>query len=307
MMGINSWEGASSRRYNKAVSHIWIVKADGEKEPFDAHKLDHSLQRAGASSEARQRVLKAVQDELQDGMRTEDIYARAFDMLRDDAVPAVAARYSVKRAIFALGPSGFPFEQFLAEILKAHGWSTKTGQALTGRCAPHEVDVLAEKAGRRVGIEAKFHNEPGGKTDIKDALYVFARYEDLRHSPEKSSKVDEGWLVTNTRFTRNAIRYAQCSNLTLIGWDYPRSRGLMRMIEEARVHPLTALTTLSDSEKHRLMENKIVLCKHVQSPHLLQEYGVRPERIKQVMEEAKYLCQPAAEAPQFTAAHALAH
>ncbi|HWO07200.1 MAG TPA: restriction endonuclease [Candidatus Paceibacterota bacterium] len=284
------------------MPQIWIIKADGEKELFDPRKLDHSLQRAGANPDARKQILQAIENELEDGMRTEDIYARAFDMLRSGAAPAVAARYSVKRAIFALGPSGFPFEQFFAEILKAHGWHTKTGVALTGRCAPHEVDVLAEKAGRRVGIEAKFHNEPGGKTDIKDALYVYARYEDLRRSPEKSSRVDEGWLVTNTRFTRNAIRYAQCSNLTLIGWDYPRNRGLMHMIEEARVHPLTALTTLSEGEKRRLMENKIVLCKHVQSPHLLQEYGVKPDRIQKVMEEAKYLCQPVwSEAPQFTA------
>ena len=279
---------------------VWIQKADGEREPFDPRKLEQSLQRAGASSDARARVISQVEDELRDGMRTDDIYARAFDMLREDAAPAVAARYSVKRAVFALGPSGFPFEQFFAEILRAHGWRAHTGVALQGRCAPHEVDVFAEKAGRRIGVEAKFHNEPGGKTDIKDALYVHARYEDLAKSPQHSSRVDEGWLVTNTRFTRNAIRYAQCANLTLVGWDYPRGRGLMHMIESARVHPLTALTTLSDGEKRRLMENNIVLCKHVQSPHLLREYGIQPQRISRVLEEAQFLCQPLFGESQFT-------
>ena len=73
---------------------------------------------------------------------------------------------------------------------------------------------------------------PGGKTDIKDALYVKARYDDLKQAPLQSSRVDEGWLVTNTRFTQNAIRYARCSNLTLVGWDYPRTRGLLDMIEQ---------------------------------------------------------------------------
>lgn len=274
------------------MTHVWITKADGEREPFDPHKLDSSLARAGAHTDSRAHIVARVESQLKDGMRTEDIYTHAFDMLRTDAMPAVAARYSIKRAVFALGPSGFPFEQFIAEILKAHGWTTQTGVELTGRCAPHEVDVLARKGDRTIGIEAKFHNEPGGKTDIKDALYVHARYEDLSRSPEKSSRIDEGWLVTNTRFTRNAIRYAQCSNLTLLGWDYPRRRGLLEMIEEVRVHPLTALTTLSDSEKHRLMEHNIVLCKSIQSPHLLQEYGVKPSRISAVMEEAKYLCSP---------------
>ncbi len=274
------------------MSYIFITKADGERELFDSAKLDSSLARAGAPNDVRARILKRVEGEIQDGMSTEAIYGYAFDMLREVNVPAVAARYSVKRAIFALGPSGFPFEQFFAEVLRAHGWSARTGVALYGRCAPHEVDVLAEKNGKRVGIEAKFHNDPTGKTDIKDALYVHARYEDLARSSESTSRVDEGWLVTNTRFTRNAIRYAQCSNLTLIGWDYPHDRGLLAMIEEARVHPLTCLTTLSESEKRRLMDNKIVLCKDIRAGHLLEEFGIKPEKIPLVLDEARNLCAP---------------
>ncbi|KKW47365.1 hypothetical protein A3C21_00180 [Candidatus Kaiserbacteria bacterium RIFCSPHIGHO2_02_FULL_59_21] len=269
---------------------VLVTKADGEQEPFDAGKLEKSLEHAGASSTMRARIAAHVLKELRPGMTTEEIYRHAFEMLRREEERPVAARYSVKRALFALGPSGFPFEQFLAEVLRAHGWSARTGVALTGRCAPHEVDVFAEKDGRRIGVEAKFHNDPGGKTDIKDALYVKARYDDLRAAPDPSARVDEGWLVTNTSFTKNAIRYAQCSDLTLIGWDYPRSRNLMTLIEEARVHPLTCLTSLTEGEKRRLLESKIVLCKHVSAPHLLSEYGVKPSRIPQVLEEANRLC-----------------
>ena len=272
------------------MPHILVTKADGEQEPFDAGKLEHSLELAGASSTTRARIVAHLIKEMHPGIMTEEIYQHAFRMLQEDEHTPVAARYSVKRAVFSLGPSGFPFEQFVAAILRAHGWHTNTGVALNGRFAPHEVDVLAEKDHKRVGIEAKFHNEPGGRTDIKDALYVKARYDDLRNTPEMSSRVDEGWLVTNTRFTRNAIRYAQCSGLTLIGWDYPRTRGLLTMIEEARVHPLTCLTTLSEGEKRRLLDQKIVLCKDVQTKHLLQEFGVRPEKIPSVIEEANRLC-----------------
>lgn len=279
-----------SVRAIRAPVKVLITKADGEQEPFDPEKLIGSLAHSGASPGMRDRIVERVLQELRPGMTTEEIYRHAYQMLRREEEQPVAARYSVKRALFALGPSGFPFEQFLAEVLRAHGWTARTGVALTGRCAPHEVDVFAEKGGKRIGIEAKFHNEAGGKTDIKDALYVKARYDDLRHSPDHDSRVEEGWLVTNTTFTRNAIRYAQCSNLTLVAWDYPREHNLMRMIEEAHVHPLTCLTTLSDGEKHRLLDNKIVLCKSVSSPHLLTEYGVRPARVSQVLEEAKRLC-----------------
>lgn len=272
------------------MKHILITKADGEHELFDPVKLERSLSHAGASSTARARILAHIIEELQPLMTTEEIYRRAFELLKKEEVTPVAARYSMKRAVFALGPSGFPFEQFLAEVLRGHGWRTRTDVTLMGRCAPHEVDVLAERDGKRVGVEAKFHNEPGGKTDIRDALYVHARYEDLRQAPVASSRVDEGWLVTNTVFTRNAIRYARCSNLTLIGWDYPRTRGLMQMIEEAKVHPLTCLTSLSEGEKRRLLENKIVLCKSVQVPEILREHGVVPDKIPQVLDEAKRLC-----------------
>lgn len=272
------------------MSRIMITKADGTQEPFDPVKLERSLEHAGASSIVRARVLAQMMHEMSPGSSTEQIYRRAFEILKSEEPAPVAARYSVKRAVFALGPSGFPFEQFLAEILRAHGWRTRTDLMLLGRCAPHEVDVLAERDGRKVGIEVKFHNEPGGKTDVKDALYVHARYEDLRKAPIESSRVDEGWLVTNTQFTRNAIRYAQCSGLTLIGWDFPRARGLMTMIEAVRLHPLTALTTLSDSDKQRLLQRKIVLCRDVRTEHLLREYGVDPGRIPSIVDEATRLC-----------------
>jgi hypothetical protein len=267
-----------------------ITKADGEREPFDAVKLEHSLAHAGASSTTRARIVAHIIHELHPNIMTEDIYRHAFQLLQEHEQTPIAARYSMKRAVFALGPSGFPFERFLAEVLKAEGWHTQTGVIMMGRCVSHEVDVLAEKAGRRVGIEAKFHNDPSGKTDVKDALYVKARYDDLKAAPQQSMRVDEGWLVTNTRFTRNAIRYAQCSNLQLIGWNYPRTRGLLTMIEEARVHPLTCLTTLSEGEKRRLLDQKIVLCKSIQVPHLLQENGIKQAKIPQVIEEANRLC-----------------
>jgi hypothetical protein len=269
---------------------VLITKADGEREPFRPEKLEESLERAGASEQSRAKIISHIADELREGMLTEEIYRHAFEMLRAEEQTPVAARYSMKRAVFALGPSGFPFEHFFAEVLKARGWHTRADAILMGRCAAHEVDVVAEKNGKRVAIEAKFHNDPGGKTDIKDALYVHARHLDLQQSPDQNSRVDEGWLVTNTRFTRNAIHYAQCSSLTLIGWDYPRQNNLLAMIEEAKVHPLTALTTLSESEKRRFLDKRIVLCKHVQDRHILQEFGIKPSNMPAILEEAERLC-----------------
>ena len=269
---------------------VLITKADGQEQLFDPFKLEHSLERAGASSLVRARITGRVVEGLKPGTTTAEIYRHAFELLRHEGVHPLAARYSIKRAVFDLGPSGFPFEQFISEVLRGHGWSTRTDQMVTGRCAEHEVDVVAEKDGRRIGIEAKFHNEPGGKTDIKDALYVYARYEDLSRSAHSRTRIDEGWLVTNTSFTINAIHYAECANLRLLSWDYPREKNLFAMIEEANVHPLTCLTTLSESEKHRMLEQRVVLCKSILAPHTLEQYGIKPDRIPQVIEEARALC-----------------
>jgi DNA-directed RNA polymerase subunit H (RpoH/RPB5) len=63
----------------------------------------------------------------------------------------------------------------------------------------------------------------------------------------------------------------------------------MTLIEEAKVHPLTCLTTLSEHEKHRFLDKQIVLCKDMR-PHLLREYGVRPDKIPAIQEEARLLC-----------------
>src|SRR5437588_122063 len=111
-----------------------ITKADGEQEAFDPAKLEHSLQLAGATSTVRAKILARIVQGLKPAMNTETIYHSAFEMLKREEQPPVAARYSVKRAVFSLGPSGYPFEQFFAEVLRGHGWHTQTGVTLNGRC-----------------------------------------------------------------------------------------------------------------------------------------------------------------------------
>lgn len=297
MMRIGAWAG-ELRVYNKVMAHgviskqtLLITKANGEQEFFDAGKLDRSLERAGASLDARRAIHSRVEQEMREGMTTDDIYAHAFDLLKKEEKPAVAARYSIKRAVFDLGPKGYPFEKYFAEVLRAHGWRTRFELMMMGRCAPHEVDVLAEKGNVRAGIEVKFHNSQGIHTDVKDALYVYARFEDLKLASNPEDRVTEGWLVTNTRLTTTAIRYGRCVGLTLYAWDYPKDRGVLSMIETARVHPLTCLTTLSQSEKQHLLDKNVVLCKTIQgTPSVLKEFGIPHDKVTAVLDEASRLC-----------------
>ncbi len=276
------------------MSVILIQKADGESEPFDVSKLKRSLKRSGSNNEIVEKVVAHVQSELRDGMTTQEIYKDAFDLLRqyENDYPEVAARYSIKRAILELGPSGFPFEQFVAGVMKAHGaTNVETGVAMQGKCVPHEVDVVGDAHGKHFGMEVKFHNSLGTKTDLKVALYIKARFDDLSMA-RGNNKIAQGWLVTNTRFTRNVIRYATCTgSLKLLGWDYPRNRGLEVLIEEAHLHPITMLTTLTNREKRNLLDLDKVLCRDIRGKRdVLLDAGVKSNKIEEVLIQIDALC-----------------
>lgn len=276
------------------MKDILVTKQNGEREKFDPAKLVNSLQKAGTDDATVRSIVKEVSAGLYDGITTDSIYRKAFALLRKTARP-VAARYSMKRAVLELGPSGFPFEKFIGEIFKAKGFEVRTDVTVPGLCVEHEVDLVASKEGKHILAEIKFHNELGLKSDLKVALYVDARLEDIHAMRQKhgDSRVDEGWLITNTKFTKSATAYAECKGLTMVGWNHPRYGNLHELIEETGVHPLTCLTTLSRREKASLMEQGVVLCKAVEDNRVaLEAAGVRGARVERVIEEGKRVCQP---------------
>ena len=124
-----------------------------------------------------------------------------------------------------LGPSGFPFEQFVAEIFRSKGYETVTDQIVLGGCVEHEIDVVAWKKDELIMNEVKFHGDIGLKSDLKVVLYVHARFEDLAENVYeyggKTHKLTGGWLITNTKFTVSAIKYAVCKKMNIVGWNYP--------------------------------------------------------------------------------------
>ena len=272
---------------------IIILKANGEREAFDPEKLRTSLLNAGASPEIAESVLSHVLPELHDGMTTAQIYQHAFSLLTSTSKP-VARSYSLRRAIMDLGPSGFPFEDFIAEILKAKGFECKTRQTVLGGCVPHEVDVVAFNAKKLIMVEAKFHNELGTKSDLKVVLYIKARFDDLKDNVFNyggtNRKITDSWLVTNTKFSSTAIHYGVCTNLTMIGWNYPDKGNLQDMVEEEGLHPITCLASLLPSDKKVLLGERIVLCSEIKNnPDLLSRFLGKDFDIKPVISEIEGL------------------
>jgi hypothetical protein len=274
------------------MTNKYITKATGEREEFDAQKLRGSLERSKASSETINKVLSQVEGELKDGASTKDIYTHAFSLLRQEEKPA-AISYSLRKAIMDLGPTGFPFEKFVAEIFHAKGFETTTDYIARGECADHEIDIVAWNNDKLIMSEAKFHNEFGIKSDLKVVLYVKARWEDLQNSVfnfGKERKLDEGWLITNTKFSESAIQYAACKNMKLVGWNYPAQGNLQDLVEKCHLHPITCLETITPSDEKLLMESGIVLCKQAHdNPDILVQAGLSDDKIEKMMQEIKLI------------------
>ena len=270
-----------------------VIKGDGEREEFKIEKLVHSLEHAGANHDLATHIATDISRGVKENMTTTEIYKKAFQLLHKHE-HVVAARYSMRRAILDLGPTGFPFEDFVGELFRALGYSTRTRVVVQGRCIDHEVDVVMQKNGHTIGAELKFHNTPGFKTDLKTALYVRARYWDIEWGAQdrgEKSGIDEGCLITNTKFTSKATQYAECAGIRLLGWSYPHKDNLADLIKQTGVYPVTVLTGLSRAEKNQLLQNGVTLCKTVYTkPDSLVSIGLSRKKADVVLQESAALC-----------------
>ena len=270
-----------------------VTKASGIQSVYEPDKLRKSLHKSGADDATINFILQNIKPQLFDGIPTKKIYRMAYAMLKKTS-KETASKYKLKNAIFELGPSGYPFEIFIAEILKQKGYKVKIGQTLKGKCVKHEVDVVADKGDRHFIIECKYHHSAGIICDVKIPLYIKARFDDIEQKldrqNESDSKFHQGWVVTNTRFSRDALQYGTCAGLHLLGWDFPLNGSLKDQIDEAGLYPITCLHSISRLEKQQLLDKEIILCKKlINQENLLLKIGISQPRLKVIINEAKTL------------------
>jgi hypothetical protein len=276
------------------MPNFYVQKSNGEKELFDYTKLERSLKKNGTNEEVIKEIISEVAQTALDGISTADIYKKAYSILHKKHRPA-AIRYSLRKAVAALGPTGFPFEKFVAEIFKAEGYTTETDQIVQGKCVPHEIDVIAWKPQELIMVEAKFHADFNLKSDLKIVLYVKARYDDIFGNKYtfggEERQLTEGWVITNTKFSTTAIQYGQCQpQLKFVGWNYPYDNNLHDMINKYTLIPLTALTTINTEEKNQFLAKGIVLSKTLLDENLLKGMNFDAEKITSIQKEVNDLC-----------------
>lgn len=273
---------------------IQITKITGDAELFDDDKLRSSLLNSGANEEQAEEIITKISRHLTEGASTKGIYKTAFKMLKKFS-RHMAARYSLKNAIMELGPSGYPFELYVAELFRFNGFQVQVGVVIPGHCINHEVDIVADKGTVRHLIECKYHNHQSYLSNVRIPLYIHSRFMDIeRRSKEGNFNPPvtfQGWIITNTRFSDDAAAYGKCAGLQMMAWDYPKNNGLKDWIDKAGLHPVTSLTTLTKHEKNSLLEKKIILCRHLlEHNDMLESIGIKPPRLNKILTECNQLC-----------------
>jgi len=266
---------------------ITVIKADKSKELFSEEKVIHSIKRAGIPENIQDKVLQHVKSKIFNGISTREIFRHIIEFLDTTSEPFQRTKYSLKDAIMNLGPTGYPFEDYVAKLLEEQGYTTKTRQILNGKCVSHEIDILAEKSGKKIFIEAKFHNSHGIRTEVQVALYTYARFLDIK----EKNNIDEAWIITNTKTTNDANTYAACTGMKVISWNYPENNGLRDLIEKSKLYPITILSSLNRSNREELFNNHVVLCKTIcQNHNLLDNLPLSKEEKEKILAETHFIC-----------------
>ena len=203
----------------------------------------------------------------------------------------------LKEAIRRFGPSGFPFEKYVAGILKQLGFSVQINQYIKGQCVRHEIDFLAKEQKYFLIGECKYHSLPGGRVDLKVGLIHYARFLDLKSgnslSKIKSEKLKiRPIIVTNTKFTSKVIEYSECNGIDLLGWKYPAGRGLEYVIESERFYPITILPSLTNNLLEIFYQQRLMLAQDLLNINVVKfsrKTGISEKKISAIKKEAEIL------------------
>ena len=278
---------------------LYIINSRGEKKLFSCQKIYKSARRVGAGKKLAKKIAQSIEKEAYPGIKTSEIFKKVKKLLCEET-PRAAIRFNLKNGMRKLGPTGFPFEKFINEIFKKLGFETKINQYLPGFCVRnYEIDFLARKGNLIYIGECKYRNAVGERVHSKNALANYARFLDILRGPYFKSKKYQNFkvktmMVTNTKFTSRAIDYSCCMDVELLGWKYPKSKGLERLIEKEKFYPVTILPSLRGRLKDIFISEKIMLAQDIlkiDCQKLAKKFKIPIKRFEPLIKEARILLE----------------
>ncbi len=270
---------------------INVINSEGKKEPFSFQKVYQSALRAGADKKTARKVAEKIESKVQEGTRTSDIFKQVNSLLAQKS-PQAALRFNLKQAMKKLGPAGFAFEKYAGEIFVQHGFKVKYNQQIKGLCTKHEIDFTAQNRKEIFFAECKYRNRAGDKIDLPIALQNYARFLDIKKGKELNGREFKTIVITNAKFTSKAALYSACVGAELLGWRYPKNRGLETLIEEKNLYPITILPSFEKRLVQVFVQKRIMLAKSVLEIDLqsfAQKNDLPPTLLEKLTEEAETL------------------
>lgn len=277
------------------MTKLYVIDSEQKKGPFSFLKVYRSARRAGASREIAQRIASQIKTEAFPGITTNQIFKRVRQLLSKEE-PKSALKFSLKESIRKLGPTGFPFERYIGEIFLGMGYKVKLNQQVPGFCCQfYEIDFLAQKGNLVYIGECKFRHLAGGKVHSDVALSNYARFLDIKKGSylnELKGKRLKSILVTNTKFTAKAIDYSRCVGVELLGWNYPKNKGLEYLVEIHHLYPITILPSWRNAWSDVFSQRKMMLAQdilRIDSAKFAKKTKIPQNKIERLKQEAKIL------------------
>jgi hypothetical protein len=279
------------------MSKIHVLNSRGEKEPFSFQKVYRSARRVGASSSLAKEIAGIIELEASPGITTSDIFRKVERLLlKKDPKPGL--KFSLKKAMLKLGPTGFPFEKYIGEVFSRMGFKVKLNQEIPGFCCHfYEIDFLAEKGNLIYIGECKYRHLAGGKVHSDTALSNYARFLDIKKGKAldgiKKSRL-KSLLVTNAKFTTKAKDYSRCVGVEILGWNYPPGKGLEYLIESKKLYPITALPSLKKYLADIFVQRKMMLAEDIlkiDTKRFAKKTGISSNRFEALVREARTLLE----------------
>lgn len=273
------------------MSKIWVIKADGTRQPFQRHKIVKTCLRMRVSEDVAEAVAEKIEKEVYNGIQTRKILQMIFEYLQKKR-PTFKHRIDLRKAISLLRPVP-DWEHFVQMLLGELGYTVTPNQILRGRCIEHEIDAVARKSNETFLVEIKHHYKYHTSTGLDVCRIIRATFEDITEGFDlglNSINCTKTMIVCNTKLSNHAKQYAKCRDIDHIGWKVPIKYGLDRIIEEKKFHPITLIKNLDRKIEEKLGNKGIVLLRQLTESSISQlskKTGVESYRFEKIVQKAK--------------------
>ena len=238
----------------------YVTKFDGRKELFQKNKIIRTCLRAGVPKHIAKKISDEIEKQIYDGITTKEIYRTILKELNKYEKRASTV-YRLRESIAKMDPD--VFEIFIKKLLELYRYECEHNEIISGLCIEHQIDIIANMTSQNnvlFLVECKRHENPHRFCGLGEVLKVWARLDDIRNGfAENKNKYNfnQAWIITNTKFSEHAKKYAKDKQIKLTGWRYPDSDSLENLIENKKAFPITLLSVKKDIMR-KLLNNGII-------------------------------------------------